>query len=101
MATDEAVLLDYAMSEADEFFSSQVRDEKELAYLRSLTCSSIVNGCEIRLDLVQSVLLSISSWCDSKLHDYHLHFSQVLPSYFIVLITSFLVCEITEKLYVF
>ncbi|KAG8374878.1 hypothetical protein BUALT_Bualt10G0041300 [Buddleja alternifolia] len=76
VANKEAILLDYAIHEVQKVLSAEVCDDKEVAYIKSLTCSAIGNGCEIRLDLLQSIFLSISSWCDSKLQDYHLHFSQ-------------------------
>ncbi|KAK4389327.1 protein unc-13 [Sesamum angolense] len=76
VATEEAVLLDYAICEVERVLSAGVYDDKEVAYLKSLTCGTIGNGCEIRLNLLQSIFSSITSWCDSKLQDYHLHFSQ-------------------------
>lgn len=71
-------LLDYALREVEKVLSAEVCDDKEVAYTNSLTCSTFSNGHEIRLSLLQSIFLSISSWCDSKLQDYHLHFSQVV-----------------------
>ncbi|XP_011081012.1 uncharacterized protein LOC105164132 isoform X1 [Sesamum indicum] len=76
VATEEAVLLDYAICEVERVLSAGVYDDKEVAYLKSLTCFTIGNGCEIRLNLLQSIFSSITSWCESKLLDYHLHFSQ-------------------------
>ncbi|PIN13792.1 hypothetical protein CDL12_13584 [Handroanthus impetiginosus] len=81
VATEEAILLEYAICEVDKVLSAEIYDDKEGAYMKSLMCSTIGNGCEIRLNLLQSIFLSISSWCDSKLQDYHLHFSQA-PSIF-------------------
>lgn len=77
VATEEAILLDYAIREVEHVLSAEVYHNKELAYMKSLTCSTIGTECETRLDLLQSILFSISLWCDSKLHDYHLYFSQV------------------------
>lgn len=76
VATEEAILLDYAIREVEHVLSAEVYHNKELAYMKSLTCSTIGTECETRLDLLQSILFSISLWCDSKLHDYHLYFSQ-------------------------
>ncbi|KAL8543750.1 hypothetical protein ACS0TY_004350 [Phlomoides rotata] len=76
VATEEAVLLDYAIREVEHVLTAEVYDDKELAYIKSLTCSNFGNGCESRMNLLQSIFLSISSWCDSKMQDYHLYFSQ-------------------------
>lgn len=46
--------------------------------MNSLMCSAACGGRDVQLNLVQSICLSISSWCDSKLQDYHLNFSQVI-----------------------
>ncbi|KAL9177741.1 hypothetical protein ABFS82_01G078500 [Erythranthe guttata] len=81
IATEEAVLLDYAICEVEKVLSTEVYNEKEVDYMKSLMCSTIRDECEIRLDLLRSIFSSISSWCDSKLQDYHLHFSQK-PSFF-------------------
>lgn len=75
-ATEEVTLLDYAILEVKKVLSAKVSDEKELAYTKSLLCFTGHNECEIRLNLLQSIFGSISSWCDNKLQDYHLHFSQ-------------------------
>ncbi|KAL3818096.1 hypothetical protein ACJIZ3_004001 [Penstemon smallii] len=76
VATEEAVLLDYAICEFERVLSSEVCDDKEVAYMRSLVCCTINNGSQMRLNLLESIFLSIRSWCNSKLQDYHLHFSQ-------------------------
>ncbi|KAI3468779.1 hypothetical protein Pfo_025442 [Paulownia fortunei] len=76
VATEEAVLLDYAICEVEKVLSAEVYNDKEVAYMKSLMCSSIGNEHKTRLNLLQSIFLSISSWCDNKLQDYHLHFSQ-------------------------
>ncbi|KAL6556364.1 hypothetical protein OROGR_005652 [Orobanche gracilis] len=74
VATEEAVLLDYAVREVEKVLSSECHNDNEMAYIKSLTCSS--SGSANRLNLLQSIFLSVGSWCDSKLQDYHLHFSQ-------------------------
>lgn len=76
VGTDEAVLLDYARLELQKVISAENNDGEE-HYMDSLTCSRQCNGSERKFSLVQSIFFSISSWCDSKLQDYHLHFSQV------------------------
>ncbi|XP_073136594.1 protein unc-13 homolog isoform X2 [Henckelia pumila] len=76
VAAEDMALLDYALREVEKVLSGEVCDDREVAYTNSLTCSTFSNGHEIRLSLLQSIFLSISSWCDSKLQDYHLHFSQ-------------------------
>lgn len=75
---EEAVLLDYAISEVEKALSSELCDDREVAYIKSLMCSSVGNECEVRLNVLQSIFQSMSSWCDSKLQDYHLIFSQVV-----------------------
>ncbi|KAL6556752.1 hypothetical protein OROHE_006628 [Orobanche hederae] len=74
VATEEAVLLDYAVREVEKVLSSEGYNDNEMAYVKSLTCSR--SGNANRLNLLQSIFLSVGSWCDSKLQDYHLHFSQ-------------------------
>lgn len=77
VGTDEAVLLEYALLELQKVLSAENANQKEEHYMASLACSRECNGSEIKLCLVQAIFFSISSWCDSKLQDYHLHFSQV------------------------
>ncbi|KAH6758083.1 hypothetical protein C2S52_023025 [Perilla frutescens var. hirtella] len=79
VATEEAILLDCAIREVEHVLSDEVYDDKEVAYMKSLTCSAIGTQCETRLDLLQSIFYSISLWCDTKLLDYHLFFSQKSP----------------------
>ncbi|GFQ01344.1 hypothetical protein PHJA_002278300 [Phtheirospermum japonicum] len=74
VATEETVLLDYALCEVEKVLSAEGYKDNEMAYMTSLTCST--SGNANKLNLLQSIFLSISSWCDSKLQDYHLHFSQ-------------------------
>lgn len=77
VGTDEALLLEYATVELQELISAEVDDEKVKLYMNSLLCSIHCNGNGIKLSLVDAVFYSISIWCESKLQDYHLHFSQV------------------------
>ncbi|XP_057764080.1 protein unc-13 homolog isoform X2 [Salvia miltiorrhiza] len=81
VTTEEAILLDHAIHEVEHVLSAEVNDDKEVAYMRSLTCPAVRTECETRSDLLQSIFLSISLWCDSKLQDYHLYFSQK-PTFF-------------------
>ncbi|XP_059645069.1 protein unc-13 homolog isoform X2 [Cornus florida] len=76
VGTDEAALLDLAILEVQKVLSAEGTDGKEQQYMNSLICSTVCNGSEIKPSLVQAILLSMSIWCDSKLKDYHLHFSQ-------------------------
>ncbi|XP_073055673.1 protein unc-13 homolog isoform X1 [Primulina eburnea] len=76
VATEDMALLDYSLCEVDKVLSAEMCDDREVAYTNSLTSFTFSNGHEMRLSLMQSIFLSISSWCDSKLQDYHLHFSK-------------------------
>lgn len=76
VGTNEAILLEYALLELQKAVSGENADQKEELYMDSLACSRQFNGSEIKLSLVQAIFFSISSWCEDKLQDYHLHFSQ-------------------------
>ncbi|XP_028054967.1 protein unc-13 homolog isoform X2 [Camellia sinensis] len=76
VATDEATLLDYAILEVQKVLSADNNNEKEERYMNSLMCSTVCNGRGIKLCLAHAFFLSMSTWCDSKLQDYHLHFCQ-------------------------
>ncbi|CAI9093969.1 OLC1v1029593C1 [Oldenlandia corymbosa var. corymbosa] len=73
--TEEGMLLDYAIRVMEKFRLSAATDRREDEYLSSLVCSTS-DSCEDKVTLIQSIISSISSWCDIKLQDYHLHFSQ-------------------------
>ncbi|KAK4365334.1 hypothetical protein RND71_016692 [Anisodus tanguticus] len=77
----EAMLLEYAVRKMRNIPSSEDVGKNEEKYLESLICYNCCSGCEIRLNLVQSILWSIGLWCDNKLQDYHWHFCQK-PSLF-------------------
>ena len=77
VGTDEATLLEYAILEVQQVLSTEDIDGKEEQYMNSLVCSRVFNGKEIKLSLVEAIFFSMSIWCDSKLLDYHLHFSKV------------------------
>lgn len=70
----------------------QMNDEKEDNYISSLLCSCICGDKESHLGLLEAIFFSISIWCDSKLQDYHLHFSQN-PSSFKKVVTLALAVE--------
>ncbi|XP_047945156.1 protein unc-13 homolog isoform X1 [Salvia hispanica] len=76
VTTEEAILLDHAIREVKHVLSADLKDDKEVSYMRSLTCPTVGIECETRFDLLQSIFFSISLWCNSKLQDYHLYFSQ-------------------------
>lgn len=71
------MLLEYAILELQKVISAEDDYEKERLYMDSLVCSRESHGTEKKLSLVEAIFISISSWCDSKLQDYHLHFNQV------------------------
>ncbi|XP_048229878.1 protein unc-13 homolog isoform X2 [Ricinus communis] len=86
--TDGGQLLEDAVLELQKFVSAEEADGKEEQYMNSLVCSRQCDQREVKLNLAQSICLSISIWCDSTLQDYHLHFSQK-PSCFRTLMTLF------------
>ncbi|XP_051137356.1 protein unc-13 homolog isoform X2 [Andrographis paniculata] len=73
---EESALLDYAICEVEKVLSAEVCDDREVAYIKTMMCFAAGNEREIRLNLLQSIFMSISSWCDSKLQDYHRVFAQ-------------------------
>lgn len=81
IGSEDIMLLDHAIREIRSVLLSEAREQREDEYMDSLMCSAAHGGCEVELNLVQSICLSISSWCDSKLQNYHLHFTQK-PSVF-------------------
>ncbi|KAK1305148.1 hypothetical protein QJS10_CPB11g00736 [Acorus calamus] len=76
LKTGEAVLLEYAVNEMQKVVCSKVDDGNEAAYMNSLICSIGDNDYEGCLSLIHAVFLSVNSWCNRQLEDYHLHFSQ-------------------------
>ncbi|XP_050379085.1 protein unc-13 homolog isoform X1 [Argentina anserina] len=76
VGTDDALLLEYATVELQELISAKADDENVRLYINSLICSIHFNTIEIKLSLIDAVFYSLSIWCESKLQDYHLHFSQ-------------------------
>lgn len=74
--TGEAMLLEYAMLELQKVISAD-DDENERLHIDKLVCSREIHGTDTKLSLLEAIFISVSIWCDSKLQDYHLHFSQV------------------------
>lgn len=81
VGTNEVALLDHAIAEVHKVLSTTDNKEKEELYMNNLMCTIDCNGSETRLCLVQAIFWSINLWCDNKLQDYHLHFSQK-PAFF-------------------
>ncbi|XP_042503739.1 protein unc-13 homolog [Macadamia integrifolia] len=73
--TGDLQFLEYATSELQKVLASE-DGRKEAAYLDSLICSIVINGRKLDHSLLDAVFVSISIWCDRKLQDYHLHFSE-------------------------
>lgn len=89
--------MDYAICEVEKVLSTEIYNDKEVAYMKSLMCTAVGKECEIRSDLLQSIFLSISLWCDSKLQDYHLHFDQVFFYNLPLPIICFLILQCWNK----
>lgn len=77
VGTLESSLLEHCILKLQRFLSAEDHDIKEEQYVNRLACSQRYNGVETKLSLDEAVLCSISIWCDSRLEDYHLHFSKV------------------------
>lgn len=97
--TEEESLLDHAILEVKKLLSAEINKGKDEEYLNSLICSTDCNGNKKELSLVQAIFWSMSFWCDNKLQDYHLHFSQVISldcvtsrSFFIVFFLNHCEC---------
>ncbi|KAI6707250.1 hypothetical protein NL676_010212 [Syzygium grande] len=76
VGTQEPSLLEHCILKLQRFVSAEDHDRKEEQYVNRLACSQRYNGVETKLSLDEAVLCSISIWCDSRLEDYHLHFSK-------------------------
>ncbi|KAL3499395.1 hypothetical protein ACH5RR_038488 [Cinchona calisaya] len=74
--TEETILLECAIRVMQKVQFSETSDRKEDEYICSLMCSTASGSCEHKLNLVHSIFFSISSWCEIKLQDYHLHFTK-------------------------
>lgn len=86
VGTDEGVLLDCAILEMQKVISDDKHDEKEEQYMNSLSCSTVYNGRELKLSVLQALFLSMSIWCENKLQFYHLYFHQK-PCFFKEVVT--------------
>lgn len=71
------MLLEYAIRVMQKVLFSEASDRREDEYICSLMCSTASGSGELKLNLVRTIVFSISSWCETKLQDYHLHFAQV------------------------
>ncbi|KAF3788518.1 hypothetical protein EJ110_NYTH20047 [Nymphaea thermarum] len=49
-------------------------DDIEAPYLSSLNCTAYSCGSQRTVDLLSAITLSIGTWCDFQLSDYHRHF---------------------------
>ncbi|KAI3501237.1 hypothetical protein L1887_29101 [Cichorium endivia] len=78
LETKEMPLLDQANIQVQQVLSNNYKDENEE---QNLMCTIDNNGIETKCSLVKSIFFSINIWCDSRLHDYHLHFSEK-PAFF-------------------
>uniref|UniRef100_A0A7N0TVK8 MHD1 domain-containing protein n=1 Tax=Kalanchoe fedtschenkoi TaxID=63787 RepID=A0A7N0TVK8_KALFE len=74
--TDKSELLEYALLELRKVLTTEDRDVNERLYINSLLCSKVFNNVDLKLNLVHAILFSVGIWCNEKLQDYHLHFSQ-------------------------
>ncbi|KAI3727581.1 hypothetical protein L6452_16197 [Arctium lappa] len=79
--TEEMLLLDQANIQVQRVLSANYNKGNEEQYKDNLMCMIAYNGIETRLSLVQAIFQSINVWCDRRLQDYHLHFSEK-PSFF-------------------
>lgn len=76
VGTGEGMLLEYAVLELQKVSPTEEDDGKEVQYINNIICSRKLNDRKDNLSLLEAIFVSISIWCDSKLQDYHRHFSQ-------------------------
>ncbi|OMP09656.1 hypothetical protein COLO4_05255 [Corchorus olitorius] len=74
--TDEGTLLEHAVRQLQRVVPAEEDDWNEGQYVNSIVCLKQCDGSQTKLNLVQAIFLSIGIWCDSKLQDYHLHFTE-------------------------
>ncbi|CAM8980278.1 unnamed protein product [Rhodiola kirilowii] len=74
--TDQPEMLENAILEFRKVLTAEDGDGKEMLYINSLLCSKGFNNVDLKLNLVHAILFSIGIWCNEKMLDYHLHFSQ-------------------------
>lgn len=90
VGTGEGMLLEYAVLELQKVSPTEEDDGKEVQYINNIICSRKLNDRKDNLSLLEAIFVSISIWCDSKLQDYHRHFSQVNCCQSVVLLYSLL-----------
>nr|XP_027080493.1 protein unc-13 homolog isoform X1 [Coffea arabica] len=83
VGTEETMLLEYAIRVMQKSLFSEASEPREDEYICSLSCSATSGSNEYKFNLVQSIFFSIGSWCEIKLQDYHLHFSQLKRPFFV------------------
>eukprot|EP00268_Persea_americana_P036089 TRINITY_DN35584_c0_g1_i5.p1 TRINITY_DN35584_c0_g1~~TRINITY_DN35584_c0_g1_i5.p1 ORF type:complete len:1048 (+),score=208.43 TRINITY_DN35584_c0_g1_i5:473-3616(+) len=76
VGTGETTLLEHAILEIQKVALSEDCDGNEGAYMKSLVCSVGAKEDNMKSSLMDAVFLSMSSWCDYQLQDYHLHFTK-------------------------
>ncbi|GKC63793.1 protein unc-13 homolog isoform X5, partial [Tanacetum coccineum] len=76
--TKEMPLLDQANLQVQKVLSTNYKEGNEEQFTYTIMCTDADNGTEIRLSLEQAIFRSINLWCDARLQDYHLHFSEVI-----------------------
>ncbi|PWA69505.1 hypothetical protein CTI12_AA296270 [Artemisia annua] len=74
--TKEMPLLDQANLQVQKVLSTNYKEGNEEQFTYTIMCTNTENGTEIKLSLVQAIFRSINLWCDTRLQDYHLHFSE-------------------------
>ncbi|GJV03152.1 protein unc-13 homolog isoform X3 [Tanacetum coccineum] len=74
--TKEMPLLDQANLQVQKVLSTNYKEGNEEQFTYTIMCTDADNGTEIRLSLEQAIFRSINLWCDARLQDYHLHFSE-------------------------
>ncbi|KAI3693593.1 hypothetical protein L1987_76540 [Smallanthus sonchifolius] len=73
--TEELQLLDQANLQVQKVLSDNYKGTDEQC-TDNLMCTVADNVTETRLSLVQAIFRAINLWCDSRLQDYHLHFTE-------------------------
>lgn len=58
--------------------------------MNSLVCSVGAKEDNMKSSLIDAVFLSMNSWCDYQLQDYHLHFTKVINCFPEVFLLFFL-----------
>lgn len=86
--TEEILLLDQANLQVQKVLTDDIKEGNEEQYTVSLICTVSDNISETQLSLVQAIFRSINIWCDSRLQDYHLHFSEVISCFLINIVFS-------------